>query len=159
MPNTCCQDLRVCMVARLGTMRARRRYGIQHVPSYRSNAPRPTSDVRRMWSRPTPRDRATFPSSLIGCAAPYRPSLRWHGRRSRSTGLQSLSVLCRTEVTSSCTELSVVQSFQDSPLNFVLSSSTSAERSTNSRPPLGQVVGTPDTTGNAIRCNTGQAGE
>jgi hypothetical protein len=28
------------MVARLGTLRARRRYGIQHVPSYRSNLPK-----------------------------------------------------------------------------------------------------------------------
>jgi hypothetical protein len=132
------------MVALLGTLRARRRYGFQHVPPYRSNPPRFTSGVSRTRSGPTPRDGATVRRSSIGCAVPCCPSFQRHVRRSRANRLQSLNVLCRTEVTSSCIGLSVVQSVQHSPLNFVLSSGTSAERSTNTHPPLRQVVATPD---------------
>src|SRR5215211_88451 len=55
MPNPI--NFRARMVAWLGTLRARRRYGIQHVPSYRSNPPRPTSGVRRVWRDQCPRHR------------------------------------------------------------------------------------------------------
>ena len=134
------------MVTRLGTLRARRRCGFQHVPSYRSIPPRFTSGVCRTGSQPAPRDGATLRLSWIGCAVPYCLSLRRHGRRSRTNKLQSLSVLCLTEATSCCIELSVVQSLQYSPLNFVLQDSTTAELSANSCPPVGQVVATSDTT-------------
>src|SRR5215218_43422 len=55
------------------------------------------------------------------------PKGRGYGRRSRTKGSHAVTVLCRIEATSSHIELSVVQSLQHSPLDFVLSSIISAE--------------------------------
>src|SRR5215217_177430 len=120
-------SFRARMVAWTGNLRAKREYGFQHVPSYRSNPAKPyDSGFRRMWSGPTPRDGATLRLSSIGCATPCR----WrHGRRSRTNGSQRLLVLCWIEASSSHIELSVVQYLLYSPLVFVLSSIPSAESS------------------------------
>src|SRR5829696_3132364 len=62
-------SFRARMVAPTGTLRARRGYGFQHVPSYRSNSPNPhpASAGCRVDQRPAP------PTGLVSQHAP-RPS-------------------------------------------------------------------------------------